>query len=129
MERDMELVRELLLKIADANEPLDFSDMVPGRTEGTKEYALAAYHMQMLIEEAGLVRGIDASTMSGKDWIHLELTWFGQDFIESIRDPTVWDQTKEGAKKLGGVSWDILLGLAKAYVKAEAKKRLGIDLG
>jgi hypothetical protein len=129
MKRDMELVRELLLKIADASKPLNFSDLVTGRRERAEEYTVAAYHMQMLVEEARLVRGIDASTMSGKDWIQLELTWFGQDFVDSIRDPTVWDHTKEGAKKLGGVSWDILLSLAKAYVKAEAKKRLNIDIG
>jgi hypothetical protein len=50
------------------------------------------------------------------------------DFLDNIRDPTVWERTKEGAKSLGGASWDVLIGLAKAYVKAEAKKRLGIEL-
>ena len=125
MKRDMELVRELLLKIAEAEEPLDFSELAAKREAGRER---TAYHMQMLVEEAGLVRGIDASSMDGKDWLSLELTWHGQDFLDSIRDPTVWEHTKEGAKKLGGVSWDVLIGLAKAYVKAEAKKRLGIEL-
>lgn len=129
MKRDMDLVRELLLKIAEADEPPDLSDLVPGRKEGTSEYQLAAYHMQMLISEVGLVRGIEASSSSGAEWLGLQLTWRGQDFLENIRDPTVWDKTKEGAQKLGGASWDVLIELAKAYLKAEAKKRLGIDLG
>jgi hypothetical protein len=40
----------------------------------------------------------------------------------------VWDKTKAGAQKLGGDSWDIIIEIAKSYVKAEAKKRLGLDL-
>lgn len=128
MKRDMDLVRELLIRLADADTPMKFSDLVEGRKDGTPEYDLAAYHMRMLVEEAGLVRGIDASSSSGEDWIELRLTWHGQDFIDSIRDPTVWDKTKEGAKSIGGASWDLLLDLAKAYAKAELKKRLGIEL-
>lgn len=129
MKRDMDLARDLLLKIAEADEPPSLSALVPGRKEGTSEYKLAAYHIQMLIEEAGLVRGINANSSSGAEWLTLELTWHGQDYLENIRDPTVWEKTKEGARTLGGASWDILIDLAKAYVKAEAKKRLGVDLG
>ena len=52
----------------------------------------------------------------------------GQDFLESVRDETVWAKTREGAKKLGGVTFDMFIGLAKEYAKAEVKKRLGFDL-
>jgi hypothetical protein len=45
----------------------------------------------------------------------------GNDYLANTRDPTVWDKTKEGAKKLGGTRWDVLIELAKAYVKEEAK--------
>ena len=128
MKLDMDLVRELLLKIADSNEPMAFSQLVPGREEMTKEYEFAAYHMQMLIDDAGLVRGINASSLSGKNWLNLELTWEGQHFLDDIRDQTVWDKTKEGAKKLGSMGWDMLIDLAKTIMRAEAKKRLGIDI-
>ena len=60
--------------------------------------------------------------------IDLELTWDGHDFLDSVRDPTVWERTREGAKKLGGVSLDVFVDLAKACLRAEAKSRLGIDL-
>ena len=85
--------------------------------------------MQMLIEEAGFVRGIDVCSSDGDDWLELQLTWRGQDFLQNVRDQTVWEKTKEGAQKLGGASWDVLIEIAKAYVRSEAKKRLGIDLG
>ena len=127
MKRDMELVRAMLLELAEADHPMNFEELLPKRsTLGSRE--IAAYHVQMLIEEAGLIRGIDASHMQGRDWLHLQLTWQGQDFLDSVRDPTVWQKTKEGALKLGGVSLDVLVGIAKEYAKAEVKKRLGIDL-
>lgn len=129
MKRDMDLVRDLLLKIAEAEKPPKLSELVPGRKEGTAEYKLATYHIEMLVRDAGLVRGAPYHTSSGDEWHSLQLTWPGNDYLENIRDPTVWDKTKEGVKKLGGASWDIVIDLAKAYVKAEAKKRLGVDLG
>jgi hypothetical protein len=79
MKRDMELVRELLLKIADAEKPPNFSALVAGRKENTPEYKFAAYHMKMLINEVQLVRGIDCCAIGGDEW----LRWprlFGQIF-------------------------------------------------
>jgi hypothetical protein len=128
MKRDMELVRELLLKIADAEKPPNFSALVAGRKENTPEYKFAAYHMKMLINEVQLVRGIDCCAIGGDEWLDLHLTWRGNDYLANIRDQTVWDKTKAGAQKLGGDSWDIIIEIAKSYVKAEAKKRLGLDL-
>ena len=127
MKRDMELVRDLLLKIGEADRPLNFSEMLRPDIDDNAR-ALAEYHMAMLVDEVGFVRGIDASSMDGRDWIELELTWHGQDFLDSIRDPTVWNRTQDGAKKLGGVTFDMFIGLAKEYAKAEVKKRLGLDL-
>jgi hypothetical protein len=128
MKRDMDLVRELLLKISDAPEHPNFADIIPGHKEGTPEYELAAYHMHMLTEEAGLVHGIDVCSQDGDDWLELRLTWQGNNFLENIRDQTVWEKTKAGAQKLGGASWDVIVELAKSYVKAEAKRRLGLHL-
>jgi hypothetical protein len=84
--------------------------------------------MHMLIDEVGLVRGIDVCSQDGDDWLELRLTWRGNDFLDNIRDQTVWNKTKAAAQNLGGASWDIISDLAKGYVKAEAKKRLGLDL-
>jgi hypothetical protein len=129
MKRDMDLVRELLLKIEASNRPMSFSKLVPERKEGTAEYEFAGYHMKMLIEEVGFVSGKNASSYDGPEWINLQLTWHGQDFLDTVRDNAVWSQTKEGARKLGGASLEMLMDLAKAYAKMELKKRTGIDLG
>ena len=64
MKRDMDLVREILLKIEEANEPPSMSELELTKTDNFHTERVA-YHMQMLIEEAGLVRGIDAGSMDG----------------------------------------------------------------
>jgi hypothetical protein len=122
----MDLVRELLLKIEEAKEPPRLSDMVS--EEDAEAYAIAAYHMQMLIREVGFVRGIDVSSNDVDDWIDLTLTWQGHEFLDAVRDPKVWAMTKEGAKKAGGSDVEFLFELAQAYVKSEAKRILGIEL-
>ncbi len=132
MKRDMDLVRKLLLDIEKADEsrpsmadligyPLDEVEL-----DVREKYA---YHLKMLVEQAGLVTGIDASSLSGGDWMNLQLTWQGHDFLDNTRSSAVWKKTKEGAEKVGGAGWDVLVGLAKEYVKQEVKAKLGFDLG
>ena len=60
----MDHVRELLLEIAEAEQPPDFST-VAGHPHGSPEFERAAYHMKMLIDEVGLVRGIDVCSQDG----------------------------------------------------------------
>lgn len=127
MKRDMELVRDLLLKISEADGPLNFSETLRPDSDDNAR-AVAEYHMAMLVDEVGFVRGIDASSMDGRDWIDLVLTWHGQDFLDSVRDPTVWAKTRDGVKKLGGVTFEMFIGIAKEVAKAEVKKRLNLDL-
>jgi Hypothetical protein (DUF2513) len=37
--------------------------------------------------------------MYGKNWVDLNLTWQGHEFLETVRDPDVWERTKEGASR------------------------------
>jgi hypothetical protein len=122
MKRDMDLVRDLLLKIEASEDETSLSDLVSEENE--REYAAAVYHLRMLIEEVGLVRGINVSSNDGYDWIDLELTWQGHEFLETVRDPETWRKAKEGANKIGSFAIDVLIDVAKAY----AKKKM-IELG
>lgn len=126
MKRDMDLVRVLLLKIGEAPFPIKFSDIVP-ETDG-QAYENAAYNLRMLVEEVGFVKGIDASSNSGEDWLNLQLTWYGSDFLENVRDPGVWQKTMEAGKKVGGFGIEIMIGVAKEYLKEKIKTQLGFSI-
>ena len=46
------------------------------------------------------------------------ITWAGHEFLNSIRHKTVWDATKDGAKKLGLMSISALSMIASEVTKA-----------
>lgn len=82
----------------------------------------------MLIDEVPFVSGISAHTLSKQNWLRLQLTWQGHEFLETVRDPEVWARTKEGAQKAGNFGLQFVVEIAKAYGKHVVKERLGIDL-
>jgi hypothetical protein len=123
MKRDMELVRTLLFKIEASNRAPRLSEIAA--RDDKAAYTAADYHLRML-QEAGFIRGL--AHASGAEWVNLELTWSGHEFLDILRDQTIWEKTKAGATKLGVVGLDLLLGIAKEYAKAEIKNRLGLSL-
>jgi len=126
MKRDMDLVRNLLLEI-ESHPELDrvaqwqFGPGEFGITENN--FKTTCFHLDLLIE-AGMVQGRSAMRMP----IISGLTWEGCEFLDAIRDSKTWTKTKEGASAIGSWSVGVLVDLAKAYAKQEAKKRLGLDL-
>ena len=118
MKRNMELIRWLLL-----------------RSEGDEEAAKAceaftveerAYHVQLLID-AGLVEGVVRRDEVGNPngAIVSRLTWAGHDFLQSVRDDTIWKKAKDQVFK-PGASWTF--DLLKEWAKQEVKQRLGLPL-
>ena len=127
MQRDMDLVRDLLLQIAASDQPLTFPNFLGEEVEpGTLR--IVAYHLKMLIEEAGLISAIDAKSNSGPAWLRMELTWRGHEFLDQIRDPEIWRKTKAGAARAGGFSVDLLSALAKGLIKTQIEKHTGLEL-
>lgn len=125
MKRDMDLVRDLLLKI-EAKKDAELKDLLPANcTEEDSDNVI--YHLGLL-RGAGFIRASVYEMMTSAHWNNIELTWQGHDFLDSTRDGVVWKKTKAGIDKLGGASWEVIKGLAVAYAKQEAKTRLGLDL-
>ncbi len=130
MTRDMDLIRELLLKLEAIPKPLGavlhlqgYEDEVaiPGYDAAQIDYHLALIREAGFIDDAGLV------SMSGSIGFR-RLSWHGHEFLDTVRDPEVWRRTKDGAKKVGGASVDFVWQLGKAYGKQVIKEKLGIDL-
>jgi hypothetical protein len=119
----MDLVREILMAIEMEGAPsLASVPDLPGHSDAT-----VTHHVALLLE-AGLVTAIDASSMDGRDFIEIGLTWHGHEFLESVRDPEVWRKTKAGAAKVGSFSIGLLADLAKAAITAKAQS-LGLPIG
>ena len=98
MKRDMELVRDLLLKIEQL--PFDgaFHDVdVEGRSPDE-----ISYHI-MLLHEAGFIEAADLTTLGGVCWKPLRLTYSGHEFLDAARNDTVWTKAKIAVLKSTGV--------------------------
>jgi hypothetical protein len=74
--------------------------------------------------DAGLVVGVVSGTDKdpSRYMIH-RLTWQGHEFLQSMRDETIWKKAKEHVLK-PGASWTF--EILKEWAKAELKERLGI---
>jgi len=103
MERKLDLLRSLVLFIeADQSWPKAIQNI---EIEGYEDIDVQ-YHL-FLMEEAGLIKGVDASTRGGKKMIVLRLTWDGHEFAANSKNPSNWEKLKNTLGDLGDVSFDI----------------------
>lgn len=113
MERDMELVRLLLLQCE-----------TPTRLDELTVYSQQEilYNL-VLMKDAGL---IDAYFIEGNDVLpvgfrDLRLTWAGHDFLDAARSDTIWKKAKDEFLK-PGISWTF--SILFEWLKQEAKKQI-----
>ena len=130
MKRDMELIREILLLIEERQHATS-DDLLKVIGETQENADRIAYHLDMLVEEAGYIKGVAVMGMSnyGHGYMMLELTWSGHEFVDTLRDQTVWEKTRSVANTAGVTSAKALLDIGKAVVAsviASALKGHGI---
>jgi hypothetical protein len=58
----------------------------------------------------------------------IRLTWAGCELLDDIRDPDVWEKTKDGARKVGGFGLDVVSALAKGYLKKKVRDLTDIEM-
>jgi len=113
----MELARKILLAIEacpSARGPGEFE------IEG-EDPERVAYHIKLL-HDAGLVEATDTTTFSGYDWFPTGLTWQGHEFLDAVRNDTIWKKTTDLMKSQGGA-------LPFEIVKAVAIQWLRVAVG
>jgi hypothetical protein len=125
MKRDMDLIRELMLKLESyPKNPIDVIQLRPYVPEPlwVDSYVFSdprlIYHLE-LIEEAGFIEN-----MNSPGYFY-RLSWAGHDFLDSVRSPEVWDRTKQAATAAGGFTVELLVFAAKTYLEGKIKGLIG----
>ena len=123
MKRDMDLIRDLLL----------FAEAECGgsRLPDVYEGDFSGYSNEQIYSNVKLIhdRGLISKVLSTSSSLNIgELTWDGHDFLDSVRDPEIWRQTKEVAKKSGGFTVSLLGDIAKGLIKTQIKKHTGVEI-
>ncbi len=121
MKRDMDLIRTLLLL---AEEECGTKPLTRFNIEGHEDSEIF-YHIELLTQ-AGLVDGEASHNLNrnySSGWIK-SVTWEGHEYLDAIRDPTIWEKTKtQLGDSIGAVGLPIVLEVAKAFVK----QKLGLE--
>lgn len=133
MKRDMDLIRDLLLKIEDGQRSFDLltpeiAEILGESSEGRQPREQAEqleYHLNLLVD-GGLIT-IHAK-LSGAVWQIGQITWAGHDFLDTIRDPEIWREAKAGVKQAGGFSLELLKALGKGLIKKKIEQHTGVEL-
>ncbi|PVX40527.1 uncharacterized protein DUF2513 [Pasteurella langaaensis DSM 22999] len=96
MKRDWELIRKILIKLEQKvdDTPLD-SESIKGVSPD-----IVAYHYKILAQ-ADLICIEDNSTMGDEDFVAIDLTWQGHEFLDKIRSDTAWNKVKQVIKTKG----------------------------
>ena len=117
MKRDMDLIRLILLA-------LEGDEVACERSKSEYDRAAIAYHAALMIE-AGFVDGVVSNDENGipAHCVLQRMTWAGHDFLDAMRDETIWKRAKESIlKPIGGVAFDVL----KEWLKAQMRAKLSL---
>jgi hypothetical protein len=120
MKRNWDTIREILLRTEELTLgcTLGLSDF-----EKDREHEIA-YHVKLL-DESGLIK-VSILEYSGDADIYFDLdrlTWSGHDFLDAIRNDSIWNKTKQMITDKGGA---MTFELIKSFAISLAKTALGI---
>ena len=122
MKRDMDLMRKILLRIEERSD-------VPPKTLSINDFLdfhenihVISLHIDLMCD-AGLVEVMDTSYDGEvKDYIITRLTLAGYEYLDAIRNYSVWQKVKKRIEVIGGATLDVIKQLA---IK-ELSKELGL---
>lgn len=120
MQRDMDLIRQILIQMAEHEHGFAPQITVAGHTEEE-----VSFHV-WLMADAKLIDAKNVTNVgnSSPRALPLHLTWQGYEFLEATRSERDWEDGKKVVlSKIGGLSFELI----KAYLMSEAKRHLGIS--
>lgn len=124
MKRDLDLVRTIMLAVEESPKPQYPDVSTPeGYDEETFEYHVG------LLGQAGLLETRDTSTLGGVSYRIKSLTWKGHEFLDAVRQDTVWEKTKSSlGAQITSVGLEVIKGVANNLV-VQQLKGMGVSIG
>lgn len=122
MKRDMDLCRLILFKIEDEYRSTAlFNLQIDGYDIET-----IAYHCDLLFD-AGLIKGYKPTYASDEIYFFSvgALTWEGHDFLDKIRENTMWNRTKNSIKENAlPMTLEVIKSVATSFINDRLSKYL-----
>ncbi len=125
MRRDLDLIREILLAV-EGFEPQGMSEtqgLNPATFSGSEPQNL--HHIELLIKAGYIEKSGGQDLKTGTHYVD-GMTMEGHDFLDAVRETSVWEATKTKLDTVGGWTLDIVLAVAKEELK---RRFLGVTGG
>ena len=122
MKRDMDLIRTIMLHLESfPDADLNLEEVV---IEGHGDETVLGH--LLLLREAGFIEMIYERFGGGESQIFIHrITWAGHEFLEAVRNETIWAKSTKVIMSAGvGLGWPLL----QAVLRAKAAEHLGIAL-
>lgn len=119
MKRDMDLVREILLAI---EEQYVSSAIINLKIDGY-DMETVAYHCKIMCD-GGLISAYDSKHSDNGIYLFVvgSLTWDGSDYLDKVRDNSIWKKTKDTITNKGlPLVFDTIKTVSGAIVSATAE--------
>jgi Hypothetical protein (DUF2513) len=121
MRRDWDLTRKILLKI-ESDGPSHGLWQLEESDFPEDDFELVHGHFRVLYDGGFLlVNDFNFTQIYG-------LSWFGHEFLDTIRDDEIWKNTKKTAIDLKNFSVETLRDIAKGYARKKLKDLTGMEL-
>ena len=120
MKRDWDIIREILIRLEEATSEDDCLRLSNFPQERAQEIS---YHVELLME-AGLINGQLAKTLGPGpyDFFAERLTWNGHEFLDVIKNDTIWQKTKSSFVAKGlSMTFDLVKSVAVDIASALLK--------
>ena len=124
MKMDIELFRKILLLAEDRSRPGLGAPVRPSDFQSEPDAEEILGHINLLVD-AGYM---EEPTHTQTHYYVGNVTFVGHEFLNSVRDPEIWNETKTVAKNMGSWTLDLLSDLAKGLIKTKIKQHTGVEL-
>ncbi len=114
MKRNLDLIREILLKV----EEFEPTQIYKLQTISPREFSGSEpenwHHINLLLD-SGLLK---SGTMTGAGDVAIHgMTMAGHDFLGAVREKSIWEHTKKRLGAAGGWTFELVLSVATEEIK------------
>ena len=122
LKRDLNLIRNMLLRIEELD-PTKHKITINNFLDLCDNPSVISLHIELLIDNDFIETSEPIYCDTIKDFLIYRLTSYGYDYLDSVRDLSIWNKTKHKLLDVGGsATLDIVKSVATSIIKA----RLGI---
>ena len=120
MKRNWDMIRDILTRLEEYNNDqgcLNLANFPEDR------HIEVSYNMELLLE-ASLVKGemLEEFGSDPEDFFVTRLTWQGHEFLDAIRNDTIWQKTKKSFLNKGvSMTFDLVKSVAVDFASAFLK--------